>query len=150
MIQCGFSWLRVKLSFSCNMPNLAVPSSCRIWPILIYLIRVYPACAVYIHDFGFSGKSTIYHETQHPQGTAGLEKVQEVDQAISSKYQRQASAPEAQFPKPVFTVPLQPEVLLTEAQPLHLEAQVEPRNDPDLKIEWFFNGKAIVHGTDAT
>lgn len=72
--------------------------------------------------------------------------MKEVEDTLSSKYQRQASAPEVQFPKPVFTVPLSPEVLLTEGQSLHLEAQVEPRNDPDLKIEWYFNGKALVHG----
>lgn len=72
--------------------------------------------------------------------------MKEVEDTLSSKYRRQASAPEVQFPKPVFTVPLEAEVLLTEGQPLHLEAQVEPRNDPDLKIEWYFNGKALVHG----
>lgn len=96
--------------------------------------------------FKFKGKSTIYRDTQHPQGVAGLEKIQEVEDAYSSKYLRQPSAPEAEFPKPVFIIPLEPEVLLTEGQPLHLEAQVEPRTDPDLKIEWYFNGKALVHG----
>lgn len=93
-----------------------------------------------------SGKSQIYRETQHPQGVAGLEKVQEVEDILSSKYQRQPSAPEVEFPKPVFIIPLEPEVLLTEGAPLHLEAQVEPRNDPDLKLEWYFNGKALTHG----
>lgn len=76
----------------------------------------------------------------------GLEKVKEVEDTLSSKYHRQPSAPEMQFPKPVFITTLEPEILLTEGQPLHLEAQVEPRNDPDLKIEWYFNGKALIHG----
>lgn len=51
-----------------------------------------------------------------------------------------------EFQKPVFIIPLEPEVLLTEGAPLHLEAQVEPRNDPNLKLEWYFNGKALTHG----
>lgn len=72
--------------------------------------------------------------------------MKEVESVLESKYQRQKSAPEVQFPKPVFTVPLEPEFLLSEGQPIHLEAQVEPRNDPDLKIEWYFNGKVLTHG----
>lgn len=101
---------------------------------------------VNLHCNFILGKSSIYRETQHPQGVAGLEKVQEVEDILSSKYQRQPSVPEVEFPKPVFIIPLEPEVLLTEGAPLHLEAQVEPRNDPNLKIEWYFNGKALTHG----
>lgn len=28
-------------------------------------------------------------------------------------------------------------------QALHMEANVEPKQDPDLKIEWFLNGKIL-------
>uniref|UniRef100_A0A146M532 Titin n=2 Tax=Lygus hesperus TaxID=30085 RepID=A0A146M532_LYGHE len=94
-----------------------------------------------------TGKSDIYLQTQHPQGQAGLEKVQEVDDAYASKLQRQDSKPEAQYPKPVWTKPLQAEFKLGEAQPLHLEATVEPKEDPNLRIEWYFNGKALEHGS---
>lgn len=76
-------------------------------------------------------------------GEAGLEKVQEVDDFAASKLQRQLSGPEAEFPKPIFIVPLPQENRLAEAQPLHLECQVEPKNDPNLKIEWFFNSKVF-------
>lgn len=97
-------------------------------------------------SFHFSGKSDIYLQTQHPQGQAGLEKVQEVDDAYASKHQRQDSKPEAQYPAPVWTKPLLAEFKLGETQPLHLEATVEPKDDPNLKIEWYFNGKALAHG----
>lgn len=93
-----------------------------------------------------TGKSDIYLDTQHPQGQAGLEKVKEVDDAYASKYQRQLSGPEKEFSKPVWTTPLGPEFSLGEATPLHLEATVEPKNDPNLKLEWFFNGKTLEHG----
>lgn len=65
---------------------------------------------------------------------------------LASKYQRQASLPEATFPKPIFVVPLEAEFILAESKPLHLEAQVEPKNDPNLKIEWYFNGKVLDLG----
>lgn len=85
-------------------------------------------------------------DTQHPQGKTGLEKVQEVEDTLASKYQRQSSLPEAIFPKPIFVVPLNAEFILAETAPLHLEAQVEPKNDPNLKIEWYFNGKLLDLG----
>jgi len=93
-----------------------------------------------------SGKTNIYLDTQHPQGRAGLEKVQEAEDAFLSKYKRQVSGPEATYPKPVFTTPLKPQFSLGEAEPLHLECTVEPKEDPNLKVEWYFNGKALEHG----
>ncbi|XP_068082222.1 titin [Anabrus simplex] len=94
-----------------------------------------------------TSKQSIYLDTQHPQGKAGFDKVKEADEAYASKLQRQESGPEAQFPKPVFIVPLKPEFNLGETEPLHLECQVEPKEDPNLKVEWYFNGKALEHGS---
>lgn len=75
-----------------------------------------------------------------------MEKVQEAEDAYLSKYQRQISGPEATYPKPIFITPLKPEFSLGEAEPLHLECTVEPKEDPNLKVEWYFNGKALEHG----
>lgn len=96
----------------------------------------------------YSGKQDIYLDTQHPQGKAGLEKVQEAEDAYLSKYQRQVSAPDAAYPKPVFIVPLGPQFSLGENEALHLECQVEPKEDPNLKVEWYFNGKPLEHGKE--
>ncbi|XP_046465810.1 titin isoform X2 [Neodiprion pinetum] len=93
-----------------------------------------------------TSKQNIFLQTQHPQGEAGLEKVKEAEDAYLSKYQRQDSGPEHEFPKPIWIVPLQPEFKLGESEPLHLEGQVEPKEDPNLKIEWYFNGKVLEHG----
>ena len=103
------------------------------------------SCSMSLSSFP-SGKTNIYLDTQHPQGRAGLEKVQEVEDAFLSKYQRQVSGPEAAYPKPVFTTPLKPQFSLGEAEPLNLECNVEPKEDPNLKVEWYFNGKALEHG----
>lgn len=94
-----------------------------------------------------TSKQNIYLQTQHPQGEAGLEKVKEVEDAYASKYKRPAEGPESEYPKPIWTVPLEPEFRLKEAEPLHLEGQVEPKDDPNLKIEWYFNGKVLEHGS---
>lgn len=94
-----------------------------------------------------TSKANIYLNTQHPMGQAGLEKVQEVDDFAASKLQRQISGPEAEFPKPTFVVPLLQQSTVNEAEALHLECQVEPKNDPNLRVEWYFNSKALDHGS---
>lgn len=94
-----------------------------------------------------TGAKTMFLDTQHPQGLSGLEAVQETEEALANRYNRQVSKPEIDYPKPVWTVPVQPEFHLSEAQPLHLEGQVDPKEDPNLKIEWYFNGKVLEHGS---
>ncbi|KAE8746083.1 hypothetical protein FOCC_FOCC007207 [Frankliniella occidentalis] len=94
-----------------------------------------------------TGKSSIYLDTQHPQGKQGLEAVDEVEAAVQGKASRKPDQPEPQFPKPIWTIPLNPEFRLGENDKLHLEGTVEPKNDPNLKIEWYFNGKALEHGS---
>lgn len=94
-----------------------------------------------------TGKQNIYLQTQHPQGPAGLERVQEVDDAVAGKLQRQTSGPEKEFGKPVWTIPLNPEFRINEGKPLNLEGTVEPKEDPNLKIEWYFNGKLLDHAS---
>uniref|UniRef100_A0A8W7P610 Ig-like domain-containing protein n=1 Tax=Anopheles coluzzii TaxID=1518534 RepID=A0A8W7P610_ANOCL len=91
--------------------------------------------------------TTMYLDTQHPQGKAGLEAVQDTEAALANRYRRQESKPESAFPKPQWTVQLQSEFRLNEAEALHLEGQVEPKDDPNLKIEWYFNGKVLEHGS---
>ena len=91
--------------------------------------------------------ATMFFDTQHPQGKAGLEAVEEAEEALAGKYRRQVSKGEKEFPAPEWIVSIAPEVRLSEAQPLHLEGQVEPKEDPNLKIEWYFNGKVLEHGS---
>lgn len=94
------------------------------------------------------GAQTMFLDTQHPQGQAGLEAVQETEEDLATRYQRDpAGKPEKDYPAPVWTKPLVPEFRLNENQALHLEAEVEPKEDPNLKIEWFFNGKVLQHGS---
>lgn len=47
---------------------------------------------------------------------------------------------------PVFTTHLVSHDKLVEGQHVMLEAQVEPRADPNLRIEWFKNGVSLTTG----
>jgi titin len=48
--------------------------------------------------------------------------------------------------KPVFTTALNNAEGVPEQSRVHLECRLEPINDPNLRVEWFFNGKAIKAG----
>ena len=52
---------------------------------------------------------------------------------------------EIQITKPVFTTALN-SVKASEQGRVHLECRLEPVNDPNLKVEWFVNGKAMQFG----
>lgn len=90
---------------------------------------------------------TMYLDTQHPQGKAGLEAVQEAEETLTNKSKRPSDKPDKAYPKPEWIVSLKEEFRLNEAESLHLEGQVEPKEDPNLKIEWYFNGKVLEHGS---
>ena len=47
---------------------------------------------------------------------------------------------------PVFTTHLQSYDRLTEQQSVHLEATVEPKTDPNLRVEWSKNGVPLMTG----
>jgi titin len=49
---------------------------------------------------------------------------------------------------PVFMVPLEDVGLVAEGTKIHVEARVEPKNDPQLRIEWELNGKVISTGRE--
>lgn len=93
------------------------------------------------------GTATMFLDTQHPQGQSGLEAVEGAERQIAEKHKRQASTAEKEYPAPTWIVSVESEKKLGEGQSLHLEGQVEPKEDPNLKIEWYFNGKQLQHGS---
>lgn len=93
-----------------------------------------------------TGDKHIYFDTQHPQGKVGLDAVEQAEEARLAKGRR-TSVPDADYPMPEWVVPVAAENQLIEGQALHLEGQVEPKNDPNLKIEWYFNGKVLEQGS---
>ena len=48
---------------------------------------------------------------------------------------------------PKFTTQLQDLPKIAEGQNIHFEAKLEPVGDPNMKVEWFFNGKPLTMGS---
>ncbi|XP_044003588.1 titin isoform X2 [Aphidius gifuensis] len=92
-------------------------------------------------------KENICLQIQHPQGSSGYEEIHKVDEASKSKYKKLDAYTEEKYSKPVWELPLKPEFKLCEGEPLHLEGKVIPKEDPNLRIEWYFNGKILEHGS---
>lgn len=57
-----------------------------------------------------------------------------------------AEEPEAEITKPVFLTSLNNADGVVEMGHVHLECRLEPLNDPNLRVEWYLNGKAIKTG----
>ncbi|XP_022243271.1 titin-like [Limulus polyphemus] len=86
-------------------------------------------------------KAAIQLETQHPEG---LEKIQEMEYLKSLKGPEE---PDRVYDKPVFIMPIVGPHELVEGQLAFFECRVTPTDDPDLKFEWYLNGKELKTGT---
>ena len=47
---------------------------------------------------------------------------------------------------PVFKTQIKPQIELKEAAPGYFECRLVPIGDPDMKVEWFKDGKALTSG----
>lgn len=68
-------------------------------------------------------------------------------QELESRQPEEIVMPEQEIIAPRFVQPLPsglPE--FQEGDPIHLEAQIEPTNDNQLVVEWFFNGQPLPNG----
>ena len=61
------------------------------------------------------------------------------------RYERQLFEEEEVRTKPRFLTKFK-DIEINEYQSAHLECRVEPINDPDMKVEWFFNGNPLPFG----
>lgn len=78
--------------------------------------------------------------TQLPQGMTA-EKLKELERGpLTEKYDA-----DAEMTPPKFTVPIKSQSM-QEGERAFFEARVEPRNDPNLRIEWYHNGKPLQSG----
>ena len=65
---------------------------------------------------------------------------------LESRGQRAEVEGDVELMAPVFTSALNNVEGVTEQGRVHLECRLEPINDPNLKVEWFMNGKSIQTG----
>lgn len=92
-------------------------------------------------------KKSIYTDTQHPKGQEGLDKVAIVEGELEAKSRKGPIEDVVRPPvKPWFDPPLKPEFHFNAGEPINLDCRVEPKEDPDLQIEWLHNGKPLDTG----
>ena len=84
-------------------------------------------------------KQDVLLDTQHPEG---LEKIRYLED--DSRYMRKEETVTSVSIKPRFLGPLKGTNKIVEGQKAHFEIRLEPQNDPQLRVEWYFNGKVIM------
>jgi hypothetical protein len=85
-------------------------------------------------------KNSVQYDTLHP---AGLDKIRQLENPRPVDYVEEA--PVQQPPK--FLTHIQDYVEKDEGDSVHFECNLAPVDDPDMKIEWFFNGRPLVTGS---
>ena len=73
----------------------------------------------------------------------------EMKHETSSSMRMQSSSEQVQMSMapPIFKTPLQDPQPVVEGQNIHLEARLEPINDPSMKVEWFCNNRPLTIGS---
>lgn len=83
-----------------------------------------------------------YTDTLHPKGQEGLDKVALVEGELQAKSTKGPYEDIVRPPiKPWFEPPLIPEFRYNATETMNLDCRVEPKEDPDLQVEWLKNGK---------
>lgn len=85
------------------------------------------------------GRDSIIYDPQQPQSVQRIIELERPRDAAPEPAAKPSSPPK--FVNPLMAMP---EIL--EGDSVHLEAQVTPVDDPNLKIEWFHNGQPLSHG----
>lgn len=89
-----------------------------------------------------NSKQKIITESQLPDSMSGAyKKIIEIEAPKAPLPEKS----ETDYGSPKFLTQLQSLTNLSEGQLAHLEARVEPVDDPNLKIEWFHNGQPVGH-----
>lgn len=87
------------------------------------------------------GRRSILLETHHPEG---LEKIRELEaQGRPAKLEIEEPPPSP----PRFVTELRGTTEVYEGKTAHFEAQIEPLHDPNLRIEFYHNGRPLTHAS---
>ncbi|XP_055338080.1 LOW QUALITY PROTEIN: titin-like [Paramacrobiotus metropolitanus] len=97
-----------------------------------------------INDFGYIALDILYvRREDFGKVTCRVHNSLGVDEA-STTLSPLGTGPQ---PAPQFTTPLQNISNVQEGENIHLQATLEPAKDPKLSVEWYWNGKPIIHGS---
>ena len=87
------------------------------------------------------GRGGVQGESMHPEAFKKLAALE-----AGKGMKREVAAEAGPDQPPVFMVQLKEMGTVTEGQNIHMDAKVEPTNDPNLRIEWELNGKTLNTG----
>lgn len=107
----------------------------------MYKVNLEEICNLLLAD-----KAGIVFTSGLPDEAKIVEKIQDLEEYGKQRSRKPAFEADLQYPKPVFTTHIKDVANLVERQTAHFEARLEPASDPDLKVEWYFNGKPLEAG----
>lgn len=90
-------------------------------------------------------RPSIEQSSQHPSSLQYINQLEDY-----SRYQRQESSEEFMNQPPVFIRPLKDLGEFEEGKNIHFEAQVNPVNDPTMRVEWYKDGRPITASSRIT
>lgn len=102
------------------------------------------------HKFFFKELPSIILQNQVPRGMKRQETLTQMEATIK-KYTSEVHLTEEDLfdsekkQPPRFVTQIKDQTTLTEMQETKFECQLAPVGDPNMKVEWFFNGKPLHH-----
>lgn len=87
------------------------------------------------------GKSGVFYDSLQPESLA---RIRELENAYAGQQAYAPATPTGEAPK--FTTQIVDITKLVEGQSAHFEARLTPVTDPDLVVEWYYNGRKLPHG----
>lgn len=97
----------------------------------------------FITTFILTARRSIIQETIHPEGLQQIKALEHVPKAPRKDWPDEGRSTQ----KPKFVTQLRDLPHAKEGQGVHFEARLEPHNDPNMRIEWYHNGRPLEHGT---
>ena len=82
----------------------------------------------------------------HPSGKTGIEAIEKMESSVGMKL-KDGPGDSGASEKPHFVSDLQPEFQVFGEEPLQLDCVVEPKTDPELRIDWYHNGLPLNTGS---
>ena len=89
--------------------------------------------------------SNVSTTSLHPSGQTGIEAIEAVESSTRMRLPDDTTE-QSSLEKPHFVSDLQASCEVTGEEPLQLHCAVEPKTDPDLRIDWFHNGQPLQTG----
>ena len=93
------------------------------------------------------GSDGVITASLHPSGETGLQAIEEMENAAAMHLLDNLQDREKVLQKPSFTTDLPAELDVLGEERILLECSVEPRDDPDLRLDWYHNGLPLNSGS---